>query len=926
MELDELEELFRDDRRPDTHPGNIPMPGVPVQIIHVQEAKDDPTNLKEEDLVMTDAEIDSILGSRIKNSTTWLGAEISVQQAKAMQYYLGLAEGDLSPPGIMGRSNLVDTTVSDQIEWMMPALMEMFLASGCVTKYGPRKAGDVDAAQQMTNLVNWIIMEDNPGFMFFLEWFKNSLLNKVGIAKVFWDEYTDVTREEYDQLDDGQLAIISDDPEVTITKLTSYIDPNAERAAMAQYKQQQDAVRQWNEAKAMAQAQGLPFPPPQPGAVQGPMGVSPPPAPGGAPGGAPPPMGGPRPPGTPGAMPPGMAPQGPAMQPPPPPKPIDVSTLPQLHNVVVTRSQRSGHVAIESMNPEDFLIDERSKRISDGFCAHRVKKTISDLRVKYGDRVDEIDLDQITSDNDALTVETSEVMWARESLQTVYKPSQFDDYGDESMRLVWLYECYLPIDADGDGISEWRKIVRAGNALLENVVVDGPPFAALCPVPIPGLFYGRSIADLEMPMQLAKTGVLRSLVDNMNVQINGRTWAIENQVNINDLLTNRPGGVVRVKSANAVGVLQQGMADAQGGYQLLEYLDAAAQEKSGVTKYTQGMDADTLNHTASGLARITQRADMRVKLIARLFGEGGVKDMCQLVQKTLMRHQDKSIAFELNGKWTDVDPRVWHNKYTMKCTIGLGTGDQAALIAQILQLLGVQQQAIAGGLVTPANMFNSLSDLVRAMQRGDPSQYFTAPQPGTPFPQPPNPQMAAVQGQQQLEQQKFQFDQQIEQMKINAQAQNDERDAQNRMQMLILKEQLLDKRQRDQFQQQQAWEREKFYAQQASNLQAAAMKAGADAQTAGQGEQVVLHDIDGSSVSMPADTAVAMRQQNLDSAHQNADRQHDANQQEADRQHEAAQNEADRQNQSDMQQEQLKSQEKMARQKPKPSPSGGKKD
>jgi hypothetical protein len=466
------------------------------------------------------------------------------------------------------------------------------------------------------------------------------------------------------------------------------------------------------------------------------------------------------------------------------------------------------------------------------------------------------------------------------------------------MRVVWLYECYLPIDADGDGISEWRKIVRAGNALLENVVVDGPPFAALCPVPIPGLFYGRSIADLEMPMQLAKTGVLRSLVDNMNVQINGRTWAIESQVNINDLLTNRPGGVVRVKSANAVGVLQQGMADAQGAYQLLEYLDTMSQEKSGVTKYTQGMDADTLNHTASGLARITQRADMRVKLIARLFGEGGVKELCTLVQKTLMRYQDKAMTFELNGGWVDVDPRVWHNKYTMKCTVGLGTGDQAAMIAQILQLLGLQQQAIQGGLVQPTNMYNSLCDLVRAMQRGDPSQYFTAPQPGAPFPSPPDPQAQAMQAQQQLEQQKFQADTAINQQKAQAQQQNDERDANIKMQEILMRENLLDKRQRDQFQQQQAWEREKFYAQISANVNMAAMKSQVDAQTAGQNQAIIMRDMNTQQeTQIPVEAALEMRAQNIDSAHQDADRLH-----------EAQQNELDRQNQQAMQAQQLAAQ------------------
>jgi hypothetical protein len=892
MNEDDLARLFHDEQTPDTSPANIPMPGVPVQIVKVMESDDNADN---ENLEMSDADIDAILASHIRNSTTWLGSAISVQQAKAMEYYLGLAEGDLAPPGIQGRSTAVDTTVSDQIEWLMPAVMEIFLASGNVVKYGPRKQGDEQGALQMTQLVNWVIMEDNPGFMFFLDWFKNSFLNKVGVAKVYWDEYTDVTREEYGQLADDQLAILLDDPDVHITKIVSYIDPAAERAAMAQYQQQVQAVKQWNDAAAMARAQGLPWPPMQP---QPPM---PPP---GAPGSAPPGASG-----APGGPP--MPPPPQPMQPPPRPKPIDTSKLPQLHDVILTTAKKSGHVAIEAMNPEDFILSERSRRIPDGFSAHRTKKTISDLRVKYGDKIDDGAIEQITSDSDALTVENSEVLWARESLQTVYKPSQFDDYGDESQRVVWLYECYLPIDADGDGVSEWRKIVRAGNCLLENEVVDGPPFAAICPIPIPGLFYGRSIADLGMPSQLAKTGVLRSIIDNMNVQVNGRTWAIENQVNINDLLTNRPGGVVRVKSANAVGMLQQGMADTQGAYQLLEYLDTAAQEKSGITKYSQGLDADTLNHTATGITRITQRADLRVKLIARLFGEGGVKDLCTLVQKVLMRHQDKAMCFELEGSWVTVDPRVWHNKYTMKSVVGLGTADQQALINQILQLLTVQQQAVQAGLCTPQNIYQSLSDLIYAMQRGNPSQYFSMPAPGAAMPQPPNPQMTLVQGQLQIENAKAQASQQLETQKANYDAQNDQRQAQLRMQEITLRENLLDKRNRDQFAAQQEWEREKFYAQMAVNLNSAAMKAGVDGQTAAAQNNMIVSDMNTQQqVQIPIEQAMAIRSQNLDSAHQDADRVH-----------EAQQNQLDRQNQAEMQQAQLASQEKIANQQQQAQPS-----
>lgn len=853
MDQQQLEQIIEQQMFPDSSPANVPMPGVQVQ--DIQEFGYDPD---EQPLAMSDAQIDSILQRRIQNATNWMGSQISTSQAKAMQYYLGLAEGDLAPSGIQGRSNIVDTTVSDQIEWLMPQLMEIFFASGNIVRFTPRKPGDEQAANQMTQLVNYIINDLNPGFQFFCDWFKNSLLNKVGVAKVWWEEFDETVREEYSNLTDDQLAILSDDSEMQITKITTYIDPNAERQAIEQY---QNAQREYVQAmQQFAMQQGgqavpngsqLPPPPPaHPNAAQG------------------------------GPVPPQGAQQPP--QPPQPPQQPDLTKLPQLHNVVMMRVKKSGKVAIEAMNPEDFLIDERSKRIDDGFCAHRMVRTISELRAAGYEEgrigMIDVDLDQLSSDPQAETVQNSEVMYARESLQTVYKPQEVEDYGDESQRKVFLYECYLKIDCDGDGFSEWRKITRAGNALLENVIVDGPPFAALCPVPIPGLFYGRSVAELGMPMQLAKTGVLRSLVDNMNVQVNGRTWAIENQVNIDDLLTNRPGGIVRVKSANSVGMLQQGMADSQGAYQLLEYLDAASQERSGITKYSQGTDADFLNPTATAYKGITQRADLRTKLIARTFAEGGVKDLIRLIQKTLMKHQQERMTFELDGNWVDVDPRVWHNQYNMRVRVGLGTGDMGERVMMIQQFMQVMQLLMQAGLgiVTPQNIYYAAKELCEAMQIGQTDQYLTLPPPPNPNPPPPppSPEMAAVQAQSQLDNAKFQHDSAMKQQQQQFDMQMEQTKAQNQREQAMLHEKLVDAREREQFAQSQAWEREKFYAQLAQQREAAAIKGGVDAQTEVSMNHVILTDAEGNQHIVPKDVAMQMRQQDIDSQHRHLDRQH----------------------------------------------------
>ena len=867
MTEEQLAQIYEKSMMPDSSPGGSPLPGVPFQEISVLGHDD-----SNDDIVMPDAEIDSILQRHIQNSTNWMGSQISTAQARAMQYYLGLPEGDLSPPGIQGRSAIVDTTVSDQIEWLMPQLMEIFFASGNIVRFTPRKRGDEAGAEQMTKLVNHIINDVNPGFMFFMEWFKNSLLNKVGVAKVWWEQFDERVRYEYTELTDEQLAVLSDNPDVEITRIISYIDPNVERQAIDQYNV---AMQQYYQmlmhpvppVPPQAAQPGLPplspqqrMIPPPPAQNQVPPGQMPPPPP---------------------AHPNAAAAQQQALagmpqpQVPPPPQTPDFKSMPQLHNVVMMRAKRSGKVSIVSMNPEDFLIDERSRRIDDGFCAHRLVRTISELRAAGYQNIEKIDIDEISSDQQAETIQNSEVMYARESLQTVYKPQEIEDYGDPSQRKVFLYECYLPIDCDGDGFAEWRKITRAGNALLENVIVEGPPFAALCPVPIPGLFFGRSVAELGMPMQLAKTGVLRGLVDNMQVQINGRTWAIESQVNIDDLLTNRPGGVVRVKSANAVGSLQQGMADSAGAYQLLEYLDAASQERSGITKYSQGTDADMLNPTATAYKGITQRADLRTKMIARLFAEGGVKDLVRLIQRVLMKHQNERMTFELDGSWVDVDPQVWNNQYNMRVRVGLGTGDmgeRVGMIQQFLQIAELLRQAQVG-IITPQNMYYAVKELVEAMQIGQADDYVTMPPPpGPPAPPPPNPEVLAVQLQSQLDAQKFAHQQAMDQAEMQFKQNMQAQEAANAHNQAILKAQLENERMNQQFQAKQAWEREQFYAKVAQQREAAAISAGVSAQQEVAMNHMILQDAEGNTYTIPHEMLTTIRQQNIDSAHRDADR------------------------------------------------------
>ena len=134
----------------------------------------------------------------------------------------------------------------------------------------------------------------------------------------------------------------------------------------------------------------------------------------------------------------------------------------------------------------------------------------------------------------------------------------WEGWGDEGMpdeeglRTYWLHESYLRTDWDGDGITELRKVCTVGTNILANDAIDKIPFVSITPIKIPHKFFGLSVADLVMDLQLMKSTLMRNLMDNMYNQNFGRYAVLEGQANLDDLLTQRPGGVVRVKSPQAV--------------------------------------------------------------------------------------------------------------------------------------------------------------------------------------------------------------------------------------------------------------------------------------------------------------------------------------------------------------------------------------
>ena len=200
-----------------------------------------------------------------------------------------------------------------------------------------------------------------------------------------------------------------------------------------------------------------------------------------------------------------------------------------------------------------------------------------------------------------------------------------------------------------------------------------------------------------------------------------------------------------------------------GGYAfpVLEYMDSIRESRTGVTRYNQGMDAESLNKTASGMNMLLGRSQKRMLMIARVFAQTGFKHAFKKTLKLVINHQDREKMIRLRNEWVPMDPRSWNAGMDVKVNVGLGHGtkEQQAGAGQLI--LSIQERILAGGggmIVKPENIYNSARKLVDTVGLPLPQLYFTEPQEQQQEP-PPNPEVIKVQMEAQLKEKEMQITQ-----------------------------------------------------------------------------------------------------------------------------------------------------------------------
>lgn len=464
---------------------------------------------------------------------------------------------------------------------------------------------------------------------------------------------------------------------------------------------------------------------------------------------------------------------------------VDPATVPTeavQHDVLIKRTEKQSKLRIDVVPPEEFLIHKDARDVETGlFRAHMARMTISDLR-EMGiaeDVLDTLSLAEtgmaIRGDEDVARDEYSEGDAADRTII------------DEATRRVWVFFCTVRVDFDGDGHAELRRIVYCQGKVLENDYCDAVRYADLCPIRTPHRFVGQSVADLVMDLQKIKSELWRQALNNLYLANNPQKGVISGAVEIEDLLRPRIGGLVRMTRPD--GVVPIVTPDMSGAaLQMMEYTDTVRENRTGVTRYNQGLDADTLNKTKGGIEKILGQAQQRIELIARIFAETGVKRLMQGVHDDLVRNQRKDIAIKLKNKWVRVNPSSWRERSDLTVNVGIGTGNREETVKNLLLLSQFQMAGAQVGVVTPQNFFYAGKKLAEAIGRKDPDQFFTDPATMPQQQQGPSPEQVQAQVEIAKEQIKGQITKETTAVKVQADHQKAIADTQLKEQELSIKQ------------------------------------------------------------------------------------------------------------------------------------------
>ena len=429
---------------------------------------------------------------------------------------------------------------------------------------------------------------------------------------------------------------------------------------------------------------------------------------------------------------------------------------PNLYDVTVRRDNYRGRPVVDNIPSSEFRIKARSKSIQDSDFVARVQDVTIGSLIDYGFNREDI------SEGHGSSLIKNQVEDSRFG-----DVDETADFGNNTM--VEYVKAWVKAFDEEDEKMKLFEVHMVGNTVLEKEEVGTIPVINLSPIMMPHKFTGVSIADLVKDIQEIRSKMWRHTLDNLALSNAGRYAAVENQVNLQDLIDNRIGGIVREKVQGAVRQLPVPQLG-QATFPFLNELEKEREDRAGVSRMTQGLDASALtsNTAATAVNQVMTAAQEKIQLIARIFAETGVKELFLQLYRLARTNSSEVDIVKLRGRYTPVAPYDWKDRYDMAVTVGLGNQNKDQQLMHLnnisTMLTGIGNTQF-GYLIQPQHVHKLATEFIKNAGYRNAAQFIGDPADVKPPEPQPSPDMIAAQG----ESQKDMADAQLKQVQAQAQ-------------------------------------------------------------------------------------------------------------------------------------------------------------
>lgn len=627
------------------------------------------------------AEIDTdtllrVLREEEDDSTSYYSSELARAQSEAMDRYNAKPYGDGSE--VPNRSQVVTHDIEDTINWIMPHLLRVFSGKDVISCEDDGLDGDDEGPATAAKYLHHVFFKDNPGETILHDFLFDGLLQKVGIARAYWEDPKPSPPKVISGLPLELVAKYVNDPRYEILEAQLDGDMGEEHEPAPQ---------------AM-------LPPPQPQMMPGMMGGN-------------------------GLM-AGM-----------PQTPAPMMADPYQNTTVTLKVQKInaiGRARAEAVPPEEFRISRRAKSIDKAdYHAWKHEAYLADLMRDHPEHAHE--LDPFSSTGTVAGDTTDSISDERIQARFPDEPStgMRDGNKDEHRRKVWLNIEYIRGDFDGDGVVELRRVKRVGNAILENEVVEKSEIVMWSPIRVSHRAIGRSLADTLIDIQKIRTVLTRKAMDSLTQSLAPRTFINQSALNddptiLDRILDHEVGDVIPVSGDPNVLIKTDVTPDVSASaFQAIEYWDRRSEEASGVNRHAMGIQPQAITSTKGGIDMLQAAANSRVEQVAR-WGASGIEAILTKLLELIVENQDQPRIIKVAGKPLKADPRLWSDEMTITVDVGMAAESREKKMAY-LNVIAAKQEAVLlnapnNPMVKLKNLRNTYAKMTTVMGFKEPAEFF----------------------------------------------------------------------------------------------------------------------------------------------------------------------------------------------------------